>query len=270
MAVDLVGPVGLRGRRENVLNLGGDQGAVIDLLSAIGLSNGGREEPWSKGSDPWLGRPVPGDDGDCPAALADAIWVFQDHWRARGVFRAIDGVVDPGGNTLKKMNELTDEARGQARVLVGYDAIVRAYPDAAYLPKATQSIFVEMTHFDIGGDTLKPAHKDAIFTAMLKAADKDFRRVQGWGFHSRTGGPKFDNMALALRRAENAIGFARMTGAIDARIREWSYSAVAWRVGMPPGESPLMRKVVLLFLDIDPWDARTPLVTLQRGQRKSF
>jgi hypothetical protein len=36
----------------------------------------------------------------------DAIWDFQVFWKAKGVFRNIDAVVDPNKNTLKKLNEL--------------------------------------------------------------------------------------------------------------------------------------------------------------------
>jgi hypothetical protein len=100
MAVELDGPVGLRERRVPVRNLKPDQQKVIELLARIPVSEGGRKEAWAT-------PPAAGAGGACPKPLADAIWEFQLHWRdVKKEFRKIDGVVDPGGNTLRKLNAL--------------------------------------------------------------------------------------------------------------------------------------------------------------------
>jgi hypothetical protein len=76
-----------------------NQQVIIRLLARIPSSQGGM-------SDDWSSHPTPGADGICAPALADAIWKFQQHWKANGTFKNIDGVVDPGGNTLRVMNTL--------------------------------------------------------------------------------------------------------------------------------------------------------------------
>lgn len=77
-----------------------DQQIVIRTLAKIPGSKGGKKEEWAGG------LPAPGGDGLCLRPLADAIWDFQSHWKAAGVFKNIDGVVDPGGNTLRVLNTL--------------------------------------------------------------------------------------------------------------------------------------------------------------------
>jgi len=72
---------------------------VITLLSEIPLLYGGKKEAWPA-------PPLAGPYGFCPKILADAIWDFQSFWKRTGVFKNIDGVVDPGGNTLKQLNFL--------------------------------------------------------------------------------------------------------------------------------------------------------------------
>ena len=54
----------------------------------------------------WPAPPLAGASGQCPKFLADAIWDFQWFWQTKGVFQNIDGVVDPGGNTLRQMIKL--------------------------------------------------------------------------------------------------------------------------------------------------------------------
>jgi hypothetical protein len=101
MTVILDGPVGLRGRIANVRNFQVDQQTVIGLLANIAVAKGGQRENW----------PAPilaGADSHCPKALADAIWQFQVFWKAQGVFHNIDGVCDPNGNTIRKMESLAD------------------------------------------------------------------------------------------------------------------------------------------------------------------
>lgn len=97
--VHLDGPVGRRWNQVNVRNAQQDQKQLIDLFSRIPESNGGKKEAW----------PVPilaGASGDCSPYLLSAIWDFQKHWQARGVFKNIDGVVDPRGHTLFRLNLL--------------------------------------------------------------------------------------------------------------------------------------------------------------------
>lgn len=93
------GPVGMRDRIKNVRNLSKDQVKIIELLRQIPKELGGKKEEWGI-------MPLAGSDGSCPPILADAIWDFQTYWKHVGVFKKIDGVVDPGGNTLYKLNQL--------------------------------------------------------------------------------------------------------------------------------------------------------------------
>lgn len=105
MTVDLSGPVGLRWRSTNVTNRSADQMKIIGLLGSISNSEGGKMEDWTV-------QPLAGPNGVCPKPLADAIWDFQSFWKARGVFHNIDGVADPGGNTLKHLNMLAPGGGG--------------------------------------------------------------------------------------------------------------------------------------------------------------
>ena len=93
------GPVGKRWGENNVTNLNADQRTIISLLAAISVKDGGKKEVWTV-------PPLAGPSGQCPESLKKAIWEFQTWWKALGVFRNIDNVVDPGGNTLKHMNSL--------------------------------------------------------------------------------------------------------------------------------------------------------------------
>jgi hypothetical protein len=97
--VSLSGPVGLRGRVSNVMNSSDDQQKVITLLAGIPFHFGGKNEDWEV-------APLAGSNGVCPKILADAIWDFQSWWKRVGIFTHIDGVVDPGGNTLRQLNFL--------------------------------------------------------------------------------------------------------------------------------------------------------------------
>jgi hypothetical protein len=92
-------PVGLRNRSQNVANNTRDQTKIMKLLAAIPASQGGKKETWAT-------LPLTGADRQCPKHLADAIWDFQTFWKKRGLFAVIDGVVDPGKRTLKRMNDL--------------------------------------------------------------------------------------------------------------------------------------------------------------------
>lgn len=107
--INLSGPVGLRWRVNKVTNSAEDQQKVIGLLAEIPKNEGGR-----KGS--WTPNPLAGPNGNCPKFLADAIWQFQAFWKDSGLFKNIDGVVDPGGNTLRHMNHLVF-GKGGGRVM---------------------------------------------------------------------------------------------------------------------------------------------------------
>ena len=102
--VSLSGPVGLRGRVSNVMNNSDDQQKEISLLSQIPSFFGGKKEDWEV-------PPLAGAHGACPKFLADAIWDFQSWWKRVGIFHNIDGVVDPGGNTLRQLNFLCSGLR---------------------------------------------------------------------------------------------------------------------------------------------------------------
>lgn len=98
--VTISAPVGVRFRTQNVRNNAADQQKIIALLHRIPGNQGGKREAWPA-------APLAGVDGNCPQFLRDAIWDFQAFWKARGTFKNIDGVVDPGGNTLRRLNALT-------------------------------------------------------------------------------------------------------------------------------------------------------------------
>lgn len=107
--VNLTGPVGLRGRVSNVTNLNADQQKVIQLLATIPFAYGGKQDVWPV-------PPLAGASGVCPKALADAIWDFQSHWKLAGLFKNIDGVVDPGGNTIKQLNFIAAGLNGKGNL----------------------------------------------------------------------------------------------------------------------------------------------------------
>ena len=106
--IGMRGPVGTSTSRR-VMNRTEDQTIVIELLAGISASDGGMKEAWTA-------PPLAGPSGQCPALLAEAIWGFQSFWKTKGVFRNIDGVVDPGGNTLKHMFQLV-RRQGGSRVI---------------------------------------------------------------------------------------------------------------------------------------------------------
>lgn len=96
--IGLGGSVGSSASRR-IPNSVADQRLVIELLAGISTADGGKREEWPI-------PPLAGSSGQCSPLLADAIWKFQSFWKTKGVFRNIDGVVDPGGNTIRKMTEL--------------------------------------------------------------------------------------------------------------------------------------------------------------------
>ena len=137
MTVAISGPVGRRWRTQNVLNAPPDQEAIIDLLMAISLTQGGQREAWRE-------RPARGIDGYCPQILADAIWEFQAFWKRQGVFRNIDGVIDPDGNTLKQLNKLVAANPTPVRPAPG----PKPAPAPAPLPRQTVPLDPTITWLD--------------------------------------------------------------------------------------------------------------------------
>ena len=83
------------------VNKTADQQKIIELLAKIPAAQGGMKEEWSA-------TPLAGAPGLCPQYLGDAIYKFQSFWKANGTFHNIDGVVDPGGNTLRVLNTLVN------------------------------------------------------------------------------------------------------------------------------------------------------------------
>ena len=93
------GPVGIRNRTLQVRNAVADQLLIIGLLSLLRPEDGGQRGVWTP-------PPGPGPAGNCPTKLADAIRAFQNRLVQRSELRSADGVVDPGGTTLRKLDEL--------------------------------------------------------------------------------------------------------------------------------------------------------------------
>jgi hypothetical protein len=90
--------VGLLHRRQQVTNHMVDQQTVADLLAHIPQHAGGTLGLWPP-HVLFLGSP-----GQCTGELGMAIWAFQERWQRTGELRVVDGVVDPGGSTLKALN----------------------------------------------------------------------------------------------------------------------------------------------------------------------
>ena len=86
-------PVGIRDGKTTMTNAPADLAIVTDLFDRIPLDNGGSEElfgVWSKNRDELIKE------------VTNQIIAFQ---KANGM-AVVDGVLDPGGGTLKLMNKL--------------------------------------------------------------------------------------------------------------------------------------------------------------------
>jgi hypothetical protein len=94
----LSGPVGLRDGVTQVTNTPVDQGKIIGLLWRIDAANAGMKDVSS--------APSAGPLRQCDPDLAAAIQAFQDFWVQRGELGVADGVVDPAGRTLRKLDAL--------------------------------------------------------------------------------------------------------------------------------------------------------------------
>jgi hypothetical protein len=99
MSVEIDFPVGLRHRSQNVKNQSVDQDRIVELLASIPENQGGKQEEWAV-------HPLSGGDGNIPKHIADAIFDFQMFWKKKGVLHVADGVVDPGKNTIRHLNQL--------------------------------------------------------------------------------------------------------------------------------------------------------------------
>jgi hypothetical protein len=164
IGVQLSGPVGLRWRVNNVTNASIDKEKVIGLLAAISAKDGGKKETWSM-------RPPAGPSGMCPKNLADAIWDFQTWWKALGVFKNIDGVVDPGGNTLRQLYKLASPG--------GYKPV----PPGPLPPKPTPEGLDEwyVTNLSLSGGTIIPGVGGGGFSGQI---DFEHFGVSGnWTLH---------------------------------------------------------------------------------------
>ncbi len=98
----LSGPVGIRNGTAQVQNAPVDQSRIIKLLWAI--------EPGNAGMRGVSAPPSAGGFKRCNAELAAAIAAFQAFWVERGELRVADGVVDPGGASLRKLDALASGA----------------------------------------------------------------------------------------------------------------------------------------------------------------
>ena len=99
-------PVGIRFKVHNVANFQKDQQTVSNLLFKIPMEFGGKGPTSANAPGRWLAAVLAGPNKSCPKEIADAIWDFQVHWKNQGVFKNIDGVADPDGNTIKLMEKL--------------------------------------------------------------------------------------------------------------------------------------------------------------------
>jgi hypothetical protein len=142
------------------------------------------------------------------------------------------------------MSPVHDTGPGKSRLFRGHE-LLKAYPDFSQVV-TSGSFALELSNYDIASADLKKEHEVGLWELGLKAFDRDFTSVNVWGFHSHTGDPRF-NARLAEQRAEKAMYRVKILEVIDARVRRWNYRGVAWRHGMKDGESPEMRKVLLLF-----------------------
>ncbi|MGF7051665.1 hypothetical protein GGC47_000825 [Bosea sp. OAE752] len=115
----LSGPVGVRDGVTQVANAPVDQQKIIRLLWGIDPGSAGM-----KGVSP---PPPAGAFKRCNPTLAAAILAFQTFWVERGELNLADGVVDPGGRSLRKL-----------------DALAAAGPPAPTPPKPDQPGFIDL------------------------------------------------------------------------------------------------------------------------------
>jgi len=181
MTVSINGPVGeVRPnswwRTTKPTSFSADQRRLIELLSKVPTDQGGKKGAWTTTAFVLQ-------DGKCATDLADAIWNFQVEWKRRGLFRNIDGVVDPKGNTLRKLNELAD---GQVSTSVVADIVIRF----------------------IGGDVADPLTPDAVLPRSRVPA---YKPTTGHAFgESIVQHPGGDRMLVRIGRTTKTTGSASL------------------------------------------------------------
>lgn len=165
--IPLSGSVGSSASRR-VMNANADQRVVIELLAGIAATDGGKREEWSI-------APLAGPAGQCPPILADAIWSFQSFWKTKGVFRNIDGVVDPGGNTIKKMTELISR---QAPVIITSTMSALAEKDKdtsmRWAMSAVQNLAVARKFFETNSGPVRLELQPRPLRIVLQALEAHF------------------------------------------------------------------------------------------------
>lgn len=167
-SITIDGPVGLRFRAQQVTNNARDQQKIVNLLAAIPAAQGGKREAWQ------LAPASPGGDHNCPKPLGDAIWDFQTFWKAKEKLVVVDGVVDPGRSSLKKMNDLASAAPLPPSELVKriHDLIPRA---AARQASASAMLMFAKVAIDF------PDSNNDFTTAALNLVDRCFKIFQAPG-----------------------------------------------------------------------------------------
>ena len=165
--IGLTGPVGTSATRR-VMNLNEDQRVVIELLAGIATTDGGKREDWSV-------TPLAGPAGQCPPILADAIWSFQSFWKAKGVFRNPDGVVDPGGNTIRKMTELISRQTPMV-VTRTMSALAEKDKDTSmrWAMAATQSLTIARKFYETSSGLVRPEIQPRPLRIVLQALEAHF------------------------------------------------------------------------------------------------
>lgn len=163
----LSGPVGTSTSRR-IMNADADQKLVIELLAGISAADGGKREEWRI-------RPLAGPAGTCSPILADAIWAFQSFWQKKGVFRNIDGVVDPGGNTIKKMTELL-LLQPPVIDLVKMSALAEKDKDTSlrWAMSAVQSLGVARAFYEAKSGLIRPETQPRPLRIVLQALETHF------------------------------------------------------------------------------------------------
>jgi hypothetical protein len=224
MAERIDGPVGKRYRKQNVTNNSRDQAKVIGLLAAIPESKGGKKESWEEVP------PLAGADGSCAGWLVDAIWNFQVFWKANGVLRVVDGVVDRDKSTLRAMNELVE----------GMAAPAPEAPTAAITP-VLQDMVVLIKGFDPRDDDAGkkteggkgepgvPIPDAADFQATLKADPKYLQThlepiVEYWNGGGGRAKPSSDPSDAVVKSIKAAQAQAVKGGNTFSKVILWGYS----------------------------------------------
>lgn len=151
--------VGIRHGRQQVTNRGQDQGFVFAMLKAIPEAQGGARSALAGESVPILG------DGQCSEFLAGLIQRFQSAHRA---LSSKDGVVDPGGATLRLMMQLSG-AKGSVPGAAPGGGPGRPLPtDMAALPAARRAVVDAALKVSAMGPRKPTAHDLSAFFRVAR------------------------------------------------------------------------------------------------------